>query len=70
MTNNSDTAEFADEIRRLHGPILILGGSGFVGANLFRTLLAHRSDVFATTSRLPAWRLVTYLPEMLSRWTC
>ena len=45
------------KIRRLQGPILVLGGSGFVGANLCRTLLKHRPDVFATATRLPAWRL-------------
>lgn len=45
------------KIKRLQGPILVLGGSGFVGANLFRTLLPHRDDVFATAARLPAWRL-------------
>ena len=46
-----------DRIRSLQGPILVLGASGFVGANLARTLLEHRSDVVATTSRTPAWRL-------------
>ena len=43
--------------RELHGPILILGASGFVGANLMRTVLAVRSDVLGTASRDPAWRL-------------
>jgi polyisoprenyl-phosphate glycosyltransferase len=43
--------------RELHGPILVLGASGFVGANLMRSLLAVRSDVFGTASRDPAWRL-------------
>jgi dolichol-phosphate mannosyltransferase len=47
----------AERIARLQGPILVLGGSGFVGANLARMLLAHRPDVYATASRLPAWRL-------------
>jgi polyisoprenyl-phosphate glycosyltransferase len=47
----------AERIGRLQGPILVLGGSGFVGANLARMLLAHRADVYATASRLPAWRL-------------
>ena len=28
-------AELAGKIRRLQGPILVLGASGFVGANLF-----------------------------------
>ena len=46
-----------DRIRSLQGPILVLGASGFVGANLTRRLLEHRSDVVATTSRTPAWRL-------------
>ena len=46
-----------DRIRSLQGPILVLGASGFVGANLARTLLQHRADVVATTSRTPAWRL-------------
>ncbi len=44
-------------IRRLQGPILVLGASGFLGANLFRTLLEFRPDVHGTARRLPAWRL-------------
>jgi polyisoprenyl-phosphate glycosyltransferase len=44
-------------IRRLQGPILVLGASGFLGANLFRTLLKHRPDAHGTTRRLPTWRL-------------
>ena len=46
-----------DRIRSLQGPILVLGASGFVGANLLRMLLRHRQDVVGTTSRSPAWRL-------------
>jgi dolichol-phosphate mannosyltransferase len=42
---------------RLQGPVLVLGGSGFIGANVLRTLLRHRDDVYGTASRLPAWRL-------------
>ncbi len=44
-------------VRRLQGPVLVLGASGFIGANLFRSLLRSRDDVHGTTSRLPAWRL-------------
>lgn len=47
---------------QLQGPILVLGASGFVGANLVRSLFACRSDVFGTVSRFPAWRLEG-LPE-------
>jgi nucleoside-diphosphate-sugar epimerase/glycosyltransferase involved in cell wall biosynthesis len=41
----------------LKGPILVLGGGGFVGANLVQRLLRTRSDVVAVVRRLPAWRL-------------
>jgi nucleoside-diphosphate-sugar epimerase/glycosyltransferase involved in cell wall biosynthesis len=41
----------------LKGPILVLGGGGFVGANLVQRLLQTRSDVVAVVRRLPAWRL-------------
>ncbi len=45
------------KIRRLQGPVLVLGASGFIGANLLRALLAARSDVYGTATRTPAWRL-------------
>lgn len=44
-------------IQSLPGPILIIGASGFVGANLLRTVLASRSDVFGTTHAHALWRL-------------
>ncbi|MFO0959487.1 MAG: NAD-dependent epimerase/dehydratase family protein [Isosphaeraceae bacterium] len=47
----------AEKIRRLQGPILVLGASGFVGANLMRTVFERRRDVYGTTTRKPAWRL-------------
>ena len=56
------SSELERKVLALHGPVLVLGASGFVGANLLRTLLAHRSDVFGTASRFPAWRLEG-LPE-------
>ncbi|HEY0776842.1 MAG TPA: NAD-dependent epimerase/dehydratase family protein, partial [Gemmatirosa sp.] len=52
-----DAVELARKIKQLQGPILVLGGSGFVGAVLARTLLGAREDVYATATRLPAWRL-------------
>ena len=52
----------AEKVRRLQGPILVLGASGFVGANLMRALIRERSDVFGTTTHKPAWRLED-LPE-------
>ena len=58
----SPQAAIADKAGRLQGPILVLGASGFVGANLMRSLLAVRGDVFGTTTRKPAWRLAD-LPD-------
>lgn len=49
--------ELARKIPQLSGPIVVLGASGFVGANLLKLLLEVRADVFGTTSRVPAWRL-------------
>jgi nucleoside-diphosphate-sugar epimerase/glycosyltransferase involved in cell wall biosynthesis len=46
-----------DWVRALRGPIVVLGAGGFVGANLLRTLLAHRDDVYGVVRALPAWRL-------------
>ncbi len=54
--------ELRSKIEELHGPILVLGASGFVGANLMRMLLEVRSDVYGTALRRPAWRLEG-LPE-------
>ena len=59
VPNDGSAETLAADIRRLDGPILVLGASGFVGANLMRTLLRVRPDVHGTASRLPAWRLET-----------
>ncbi len=53
----SQTRLGSTSIRQLQGPILVLGASGFIGANLLRMLLEHREDVYGTATRLPAWRL-------------
>ncbi len=47
----------SQKIITIKGPILVVGASGFIGANLFRMLLKYRNDVFGTASHLPAWRL-------------
>jgi nucleoside-diphosphate-sugar epimerase/glycosyltransferase involved in cell wall biosynthesis len=47
----------AEHIHALKGPILVTGASGFVGANLFKILIAHRQDVFAGVQREKGWRL-------------
>ena len=49
--------QFRQKILQLSGPILVLGASGFIGANLFKMLLQVRSDVYGT-SHSNAWRLI------------
>lgn len=46
-----------DKVQQLSGPVLILGASGFVGANLLHTLLRVRRDVFGVSSHAQPWRL-------------
>lgn len=41
----------------LRGPIVVLGASGFVGANLLNFLLKYRQDVYGTYNELYPWRL-------------
>jgi dolichol-phosphate mannosyltransferase len=50
-------AELAEKVANLQGPILVLGASGFVGANLLRLLLTHRADSFGTSQTTSSWRL-------------
>jgi len=44
-------------VRSLSGPILVIGAGGFLGTNLFRTILKFRSDVYGTTHSYTSWRL-------------
>lgn len=44
--------------KRLRGPIAVFGGGGFIGANLLRSLLLYRKDVFGVSRKLrDNWRL-------------
>ena len=52
------------EVLKLQGPIVVFGAGGFIGANLVRTILQYREDVFAVTSKpfIP-WRLDDINPK-------
>jgi dolichol-phosphate mannosyltransferase len=52
-------------IRDLRGPILVLGASGFIGANLFHQILAVRSDVYAVVRRQKSWRLADVMDDKI-----
>ena len=58
------TDKIQAEVLQLEGPIVIFGAGGFIGANLMRTILQHRQDVFAVTSKpfIP-WRLDDISPS-------
>lgn len=49
--------QIQNHIQGLRGPILVMGASGFVGANLFQTLAKYRQDVYAVVQREKGWRL-------------
>jgi len=53
------------DIRALRGPILVTGASGFIGANLFRALIAQRADVYAVVRRGTNWRLNDVVQDRL-----
>jgi nucleoside-diphosphate-sugar epimerase/glycosyltransferase involved in cell wall biosynthesis len=57
-------SELRNYITALRGPILITGASGFVGANLFKTIHAERSDVFAVEQRR-SWRLADVKDDLI-----
>ena len=57
-----------NEISKLHGPILVVGASGFIGFNLFAKLSKYRKDVYGTATQLAGnWRLNSLPREELSR---
>ncbi len=51
---SKDVTDWAGALR---GPIVVLGAGGFIGANLFRRILASRDDVYGVVKNLPLWRL-------------
>ncbi|MDW3181167.1 NAD-dependent epimerase/dehydratase family protein [Roseobacter sp.] len=46
-----------DKLANLTGPVLVIGASGFIGANLMHRLLEVRSDVVGTFFSGDPWRL-------------
>lgn len=66
LFNDTWTAEEAEFVSSLQGPIMVIGASGFIGAKLFFSLSARRNDVFAA-SRFPerSWRLSQADPKKL-----
>lgn len=46
-----------DKLRNLAGPVLVIGASGFIGANLLRRLITVRGDVSGTVFSGDTWRL-------------
>src|SRR5512133_275861 len=56
--NIPETQTLEQRILGLKGPILVFGASGFIGANLFETLLRYRRDCYAVSHDVrSAWRL-------------
>jgi nucleoside-diphosphate-sugar epimerase/glycosyltransferase involved in cell wall biosynthesis len=51
------TSELISKIKDLKGPVVVIGASGFLGANLFRACLGVRDDVIGTTFSGESWRL-------------
>jgi polyisoprenyl-phosphate glycosyltransferase len=54
------------EALKIEGPIVVFGAGGFIGANLVKTLLRYRQDVFAVTSKpfIP-WRIEDIDPKKI-----
>ena len=46
-----------NKIKSLQGPILVIGASGFIGANLLRWCLGSREDIVGTVFSGDLWRL-------------
>jgi len=53
----NNIVNFKEKAQALQGPILILGGCSFLGANLFRLLTQYRNDVHVFVLSENSWRL-------------
>jgi polyisoprenyl-phosphate glycosyltransferase len=53
-------------INGLKGPILVMGASGFVGANLFNTIKKYRDDIYAVVQHEKNWRLKDVKDEFIA----
>ncbi len=58
LYKNTWNSEEINEAKSLSGPVLIVGASGFIGANLFFALRKIRDDIFACSRNpIKSWRL-------------
>ena len=57
FSHNWDVAAVEDA-KKLDGPVLIIGASGFIGAKLFFSLSQYRDDIYAASRNIQlSWRL-------------
>jgi len=57
-----ETITLSSDIKCLKGPILVIGGGGFIGANLVHDLRAVRGDIYAGVNHLDNWR-IAHVPK-------
>jgi len=55
-----------NKIKNLPGPLLIIGASGFIGANLLHRVLRSREDVVGTVFSGDSWRLSEVAAENIA----
>ena len=62
------TSETIEDVKKLSGPILIVGASGFIGAKLYFSLNKIRDDVYACSKNpLNCWRLINvHSPKIMN----
>jgi dolichol-phosphate mannosyltransferase len=59
--------DLAPLVASLKGPILVTGASGFLGANLMKTLRRYRQDVVGVARTRSAWRLLGMPTDSIAR---